>query len=176
MKLSDAQRKYLVHDQIIGGALVNGVINGLLGWLTFRKHPIVPITGDPSIVNDVIATSVALPLFICLIATPLVRKAVAAGKTQALVEPSPERTMILWLPAHSLLRGIVLAVAALATGAPLLLGALWMFGVQGMSVGAFATLKFFYAGILAGLVSPIVALYAMATPQPLKAAAALREA
>jgi hypothetical protein len=176
MKLSDAQRKYLVHEQIIGGALVNGVINAFLGWLTFRHHPVVPIKGDPSILNDVIATSVLMPLFICVIATPLVRKAMQAGKTQALEAPSASRTMILWLPANSILRGALLALASLATCTPILLGALLVFGVHGMSVGAFATLKFFYAGILAGLVSPIVALYAMAAPLPLKAAAALSEA
>jgi hypothetical protein len=171
MNLSDAQRKYLVHEQIVGGALVNGVINAVLGWLTFRHHPIVPMQGDPSILNDVIATSVLMPLFICVIATPLVRKALQAGKAQALDTPSAARTMILWLPANSFLRGGLLAAAALATCTPLLLGALLLFGVNGMSVAGFATLKFFYAGTLAGLVSPIVAVYAMAAPQPLKAAA-----
>lgn len=176
MNLSDAQQKYLVHEQIIGGALVNGVINAFLGWLTFRHHPVVPIKGDPSILNDVIATSVLMPLFICLIATPLVRKAMRAGKTQAIESPSAMRTMILWLPASSFLRGALLALASLATCTPILLGMLLMFDVQSMSVAGFATLKFFYAGILAGLVSPVVALYAMAAPQPLKAATTLSEA
>lgn len=171
MNLSDAQRKYLVHEQIIGGALVNGVINAFLAWLTFRKHPVVPMTGDPSILNDVIATSVLLPLFLCLIATPLVRKALQAGKAQPLDAPSPVRTMILWLPASSFLRGALLAVAALATCAPLLLGLLLLLDVHSMSLGGFAALKFFYAGLLAAIASPIVALYAMARPEPLKAAA-----
>jgi hypothetical protein len=172
MNLSDAQRKYLVREQIVGGALVNGVINAFLGWLTFRHHSVVPMHGDPSILNDVIATSVLMPLFICVIATPLVHKALQSGKARALDAdaPSAVRTMILWLPANSFLRGALLAAAALATCTPLLLGTLLLCGVHGMSVAGFATLKFFYAGTLAGLVSPIVALYAMAAPRPLKAA------
>jgi hypothetical protein len=171
MNLSDLQRKYLVHEQIVGGALVNGVINAVLGWLTFRHHLVVPMQGDPSLLNDVIATSVIMPLFICVIGSWLVRKAVQAGKVAPLDAPSAARTMIMWLPANSFLRGALLAVAALATCTPLLLGALLLCGVNGMSVAGFATLKFFYAGALAGLVSPIVALYAMAVPLPLKAAA-----
>jgi hypothetical protein len=87
MTLSDAQRKYLVHEQIVGGALFNGVINAALAWLTFRHHPIVPMHGDPSILNDVIATSGLMPLFICLIGTPLVRKALRAGKFQPPARP-----------------------------------------------------------------------------------------
>ena len=171
MNLSHAQRKYLVHEQLIGGALVNGLINALLGWLTFRNHPVVPMQGDPSLLNDIIATSVLMPWFICVIGTPLVRKALRAGKAEALAGPSSARTMVLWLPANSLLRGGLLAVASLATCAPLLLGGLLVFGVHGMSVASFAVLKLFYAGLLGGLVSLVVALYAMAAPSaPLTAA------
>lgn len=162
MNLSDAQRKYLVRDQIIGGALVNGVINAFLAWLTFRHHAVVSMKGDPSILNDVIATAVLMPLFICIIATPLVRKAMQAGKIEPLTAPSAARTMVLWLPANSFLRGLLLALASLATCAPVLLGLLLMFGVHSMSVSGFATLKLFYAGVLGALTSLVVALYAMA--------------
>jgi hypothetical protein len=173
------QRKYLVRDQIIGGALVNGVINAFLAWLTFRHHAVVPMQGDPSILNDVIATAVLMPLFICVIATPLVRKAMQAGKFEPLATASSARTMVLWLPAHSFLRGLLMALAALATCAPVLLGLLLMFGVHSMSVAGFATLKLFYSGIVGALVSPLVALYVMAAAADVRedtAAAALSDA
>ena len=178
MNLSELQRKYLVRDQIIGGALVNGVINAFLAWLTFRHHAVVPMQGDPSILNDVIATAVLMPLFICMIATPLVRKAMHAGKFEPLSTPSSTRTMVLWLPANSFLRGLLLALAALATCAPVLLGLLLMFGVHSMSVAGFTTLKLFYSGILGALVSPVIALYVMAaaTPGEPAVAAALSDA
>jgi hypothetical protein len=166
MNLSEAQRKYLVRDQIIGGGVFNALISALLGWLTFRQLAAVPMHGEPSILSDVIATSVLLPLFICVIATPLVHKAMQAGKVLPLHGESDARTMLLWLPGNSLLRGVLLALAALATCAPVLLGSLLLFGVTSMSVGGFAVLKLFYAGILAAAVSPIVALYAMASAAP----------
>jgi hypothetical protein len=155
-----------VRDQIIGGALVNGVISAFLAWLTFLHHAVVPMRGDPSILNDVIGTAALIPLFICVIATPLVRKAMRAGKFEPLDTPSSARTMLLWLPANSFLRGLLLALASIATCAPVLLGLLLMFGVHGMSVSGFVTLKFFYAGSVAALASPIIALYVMASAQP----------
>lgn len=166
MDLSQAQRKYLVRDQMIGGAILNGPINALFAWLTFRGHGGAPMQGDPSILNDVIGTSVLLPLIICLIGTPLIRKFVHAGKIQAWVTPSAERTMLLWLPSNPVLRGLILSLAALATLAPMLLGVLLAFGVQHMSVGGYATLKLFYCALLAALVSPLVAAYVMATATP----------
>jgi len=171
MNLSDAQRKYLVRDQLIGGAVFNGPVNGLLAWLTFRKHGVAPMQGDPSILNDVIGTAVLLPLIICLIATPLVRKLVHAGKVEPWLAPSAERTMLLWLPDNRVLRGLVLSLAALATVAPVLLAVFLAFGVQHMSVGGYAAFKLFYAGLLGALVSPIVALHVMAS-QPVAIATA----
>lgn len=179
MKLSESQRKYLVRDQIIGGALVNGVLNAFLAWLTFRHHALVPMQGDPSILNDLIATAVLMPLFICVIGTPLVRKALRAGKFEPLTTLSSGRTMVLWLPANSFLRGLLLALGALATCAPVLLGLLLLFGVHSMSVAGFTTLKLVYSGILGALVSPLVALYVMASAANVAepaAAAALSDA
>lgn len=163
MSLSDAQRKYLVRDHVIGGAIFNGPINALLAWLTFRTHGVAPMQGDPSILNDVIGTALLLPLIICLIATPLVRKSMNAGKIEPWITASAERTMLMWLPANSVLRGLILALAALATLAPMLLGVLLALGVQHLSVGGYVTLKLLYTSILAALVSPLVALYVMAT-------------
>jgi hypothetical protein len=176
MNLSGAQRKYLVRDHLLGGAIFNGPINGLLAWLTFRKHGVAPMQGDPSILNDVIGTAVLLPLIICLIATPLVRKFVLAGKVEPWIRPSAERTMLLWLPANPVLRGLILALAALATIAPVLLGVFLAFGVQSMSVAAYATFKLFYAGLLGALVSPLVALHVMASSTSQLAAIATVEA
>jgi hypothetical protein len=164
MNLSEAQLKYLVRDHVIGGAVCNGPINALLAWLTFRTHGVAPMQGDPSILNDVIGTASLMPLMICVIGTPLVRKVVHAGKVEPWIRASAERTMLMWLPANSVLRGLILALAALATVAPMLLGVLLALGVQHMSVGGYVTLKLVYTSILGALVSPLVALYVMATP------------
>jgi len=163
MNLSESQRKYLMREHVVGAAVVNGVLNACLAWLGFRAHDHVPMRGEQSILNDAIGTAVLLPLLLCMIATPLIRKAVQAGKVHALALHTPERAMSLWLPSSALLRGLVLAVGALATCAPVFLGLLWLFGVQEMSVSGFALLKALYAGLMAAVVSPLVALYVLAS-------------
>jgi len=173
MDLTEAQRKYLVHDQIIGSAVFNALLNALLAWLTFRRHTAVPLKGDPSIIGDAIGTAVLLPLLTCLIVTPLVRKALKTGKLEPLLTPSPGRSMVLWLPSLSFFRGLVLALAALATCAPVFLGLLVLAGVEQLSVGAFIFVKTLYAAVMAGLCAPVIALYVMATAPRLAAQPAL---
>jgi hypothetical protein len=167
MTLSDAQRSYLLRDHVIGGAIINATMNALFGWLSFRKHGFAPMSGDPSVLNDVIGTGLLLPLIICVIATPLVRKSIEARKLEPLNTDigtvSAARTMLLWLPTNPVLRGLILSLAALATVTPVLLGVLLAFGVQAMSLGGYVLLKMFYAGLLAAIVSPLVALYVMAS-------------
>lgn len=166
MFLSEAQRKYLIHDQIIGSAIFNALLGALLAWLTFRHHTSVPMKGDPSIIGDAIGTAVLLPLLTCLIVTPLVRKAMKAGKFEPLAQASAGRSMLLWLPSLSFLRGLVLALGALATCAPFWLGLLVLAGIDQLPVGAFVFMKSVYAAVMAGACAPIIALYVMATPPP----------
>jgi hypothetical protein len=163
MYLSETQRKYLVQDQIIGSAVFNALLNALLAWMSLHKLASVPMTGNPSIVGDAIVTAILLPLLTCLIVTPLVRKAIKAGKVTPLSTPSPGRSMVLWLPSLSFFRGLVLALGVLATCTPALLGLLVLAGVEQLSVGAFIFIKTIYAAVMAGLVAPVIALYVMAS-------------
>jgi hypothetical protein len=165
MFLSEAQRKYLVHEQIIGSALFNLMLNAGLAWLGFRHHDAVPMRGDPSILNDAIGTAVLLPLLTCLIVTPLVRKRVRSGKLEPLIELPPGYDMLHWLPSWSFFRGLVLALLCLAWVTPLYLGLLFLCGVESMSVGGFVVVKGLYAAIMAAQVSPAIALYVMATTE-----------
>ncbi|MEY4581067.1 MAG: hypothetical protein RL701_5770 [Pseudomonadota bacterium] len=163
MNLSETQRKYLIQDHVIAGSVINALLNAGLAWLGFRHHADVPMTGDPGIIRDTIATMVLLPLFTCVIVTPLVRKSLAAGKVEALYKPSPERSMLLWLPSSSFLRGLTLALASLALcGAPIL-GIFLLAGVDAMSVGGYVLIKAIYAGVLAAIVSSLSALYVLAS-------------
>jgi len=175
MKLSAAQHKYLVHDQIIGAGIFNLLLNAGLAWLSFRHHKVVPMTGDPSIVGDTIGTALILPLVVCLIASPLVRKAIKAGKVDALSASSRVRSMVLWLPRWSFFRGLVLGLIGVAWFAPPLLLLFKLAGVENMSVGGYVVVKALFAGALAAAVSPVMALYVLSTtaPAPAPAAAAV---
>lgn len=165
MQLSDSQRKFLIQDQAIGSGIFNLLLNALIAWLTFRKLPAVPISGDPSITGDVIGTMILLPLLTCVIVTPLVRKAVQAGKVEPLHEDTSARRMVRWLPSNSFLRGLALGFISLALFGPLLLGAFMVAGVQTMSVGGYVFIKALYAAALAAVNAPVIALYVLAKEQ-----------
>ena len=176
MFLSDAQRKYVVNDHIIGSGVFNLLVNALLGWLSFRHHNPAPMRGDPSILNDAIATAALLPLLICLIVTPLVRKRVRSGKLEPITSLAGSFDMLAWLPHSSFLRGLTLSLLCLAWLTPLYLGSLMTFGVTSLSLGSFVVVKALVAGVTAALVAPVVALYAMATTQPAEEVLELSEA
>jgi hypothetical protein len=169
MLLSAAQRQYLIRDHMIGAAVINFLIGIIGGILAFRHHTPVPMTGDPSIVNDTIGTAIILPIATCLIVTPLVRKAIAHGKVAPLA--GAEGSMLMWLPRNTFLRSCALALCCLAWFAPVLLGLLLLAQVHALPLGAYVVIKSTFAAVMAGLVCPVVALYVMATtPLPVASA------
>lgn len=161
-----SQRRFLIRNQIIGAAVFNAVLNGFLGWLTFRHHPAVPIAGDPSVVGDAIGTAVLLPLLTCVIVTPLVRRAIAHGTVEPLGTIVGNVDMVLWLPRRSFVRGLVLSLLCLAWLTPLYLAPMLLADVDRLAVGAFVFLKIIYSAVMAAWVAPATALYVLATTRP----------
>lgn len=160
-----SQRRFLIRE-MIGAAVFNAVLNGFLGWLTFRHQLAVPIAGDPSVVGDAIGTAVLLPLLTCVIVTPLVRRAISHGKVEPLGTVVGHVDMVLWLPRLSFLRGLVLSMLCLAWLTPLYLAPMLLAGVDALAAGAFVFLKIIYAAVMAAWVAPVAALYVLATTRP----------
>jgi hypothetical protein len=163
MRLSAAQRMFIVRDQIVSPTLFNAGLNGWLAWLVFRHQAFVPMNGTVGIVSDALATAVMLPLMTCLFATPFIRWAVRLGKVEALRADDATLDRLLRLPTSAFKRGIVLAAPCLLCLAPIVLAALWLAGVDELPVMTFVVVKAIYAGVIAGVVSPVIALYALAT-------------
>jgi hypothetical protein len=160
--MSPRHRSYLLIEQGIGSGIFNVALNAAIAWLMFRGMQNVPLWGDQSIAGDTIGTAFILPLLTTLIASRIVRGHVRRGHVPALAWPvaSPGR----WMPHGLTLRGIVLGVVCL-----LLVGfpatqALGAAGVDEMSLGGFVAFKALFAGVLAALVTPIVARLALADP------------
>jgi hypothetical protein len=165
--LTPAQQKLVVYESGIGGALINGAINALLAWLTFRGHAAVPLHGEQSVIADAIGTALLLPFLVCLIVTPLARRAVRAGKAEPLDEEVKDSPLLRWLPPWLVLRALALTLPCLlllAAPAALLFS---VGGIEGLPVGAFVIFKTVYAAVMGAWVSPVSALYALATTREL---------
>ena len=162
MRLSEKHRAWLIREQVIAPAAINFALNAGIAWLIFRGRGLVPLWGEGGIAQDAIATLFLLPFLTCLIVTPLVRRALRAGKLPpldaAVALPAAER-----LPRPLLGRAAVLGLGGVAGGAPLVLGAVALAG-GALAVSTLVLAKGVYTAALAALVGPLIALRALADP------------
>jgi len=173
--VSRAQRRYLLFEQGVGAAVFNFLLNAAIAWLIFRGADVVPLWGQQSIAGDTIGTSVILPFLTCLIATRLVRGHVRSGKVALLGWSREARPWLGWLPRGTLARALALGTVGLVVFAPPVLVALVALGVTNLGLGRFVVFKASFAAAEALVVTPLVALWAIAEG-PAAPAPALRAA
>lgn len=159
MPLGAAQRRFLWIEQGAVPFAVNVVLNAAIGWAMFRGVAAVPLWGVSSIGGDTLGTSFFLPAITCLIVTPLVRGQARrgaapvfgplAGWLRPFQRPLPLRALALGLACIPLAGGAAVALLA-------------VLGVGALDFAPFLAWKALYAGALAALVQPAVALLALA--------------
>jgi hypothetical protein len=164
--LTPAQRKWFLLEQILVPVLFNVGFNAALGWFTFRNELPVPLWRAPSLTHpsvggDILGMLFFLPFFTCVIATPLIKRAVRIGKLER-VSITPEEHWLL----RSMPRGVFARAGFIGLGCALLLGplsigGLALLGMSDWSLEAAVWFKGVYAGLLAALVQPPIALYAI---------------
>lgn len=165
--LNAAQRHFITAEQTIVPAVFNLAFNAGLGYLLFRHLQLVPLWGDPSIAGDIVGTLFFLPFFTCLIVTPLVKRAARSGKVEWLSIAAREHPLLRLWPRSVWARAVVVGLACVVLLGPPSIGLLSLLGVEGWSLTTAIVFKGIYAGLLAALVTPYFALYALTNePQP----------
>jgi hypothetical protein len=160
VELSVAQRGYLLVGQVAVPALINLVLNGAIGFALFRGLDDVPLLGSESIVGDTLATCFFLPAITCLIVTPIVRGHVRKGAAEPLIGALPG-----WLALFQralVPRALLLGVAVVVLGGSLALALFIVLGVESLAFVPFLVFKAVFAGLLGGIVTPFIALLALA--------------
>ncbi len=160
--MTRAHRRYLLLEQGLGAAVFNFVLNAGIAWLMFRGQEEVPFWGQQSIAGDTIGTSLILPLLTCLCVTPMARRRVVGGRLAPLGWTPRSHPFLGWLPRATLRRGLALGAAGVVLLAPVTLLALHAFDVDAMSLGAFVVFKAAFAAAAALVVTPLIALWAIA--------------
>lgn len=160
--MSSDHRRFLLLEQGVGSALFNLVFNAGIAYLMFRHVEVVPFWGQQSIAGDTIGTTLLLPLITTLIVTPVARRRVRAGKLTPLGWSRLTHPALGWLPAGTVARGLVLGLICMVAFAPLTLVALRAFEVGEFSFWRFVAFKAGFAAFLATLVTPLIALWAIA--------------
>jgi len=170
--MSPAHRRYLLLEQGLGAAIFNWILNAVIAWGLFRTQDEVPLWGQQSIAGDTIATSLLLPLITCLVVTPTARRHVRAGKVAALGWTRDSHAALGWLPRATVARAFALGVACMIAIAPLTLLVLTILHVAHFGLWRFIVFKASFAALEAFLVTPVIALFAIAEDAPSVGAAA----
>jgi len=160
MRFTKAHRRFLLIDQCAIPAFINLVANGLISWLLNRSTTAIPIWGSPSVSIDLLLTGFLLPFLICVITSRQIKGRVRQGT----LEPIPQgRLPILqWFRRPAWVRGLMLAVSGVFLAAMPVVIALTLAQGQAFPTLAFVGFKALWSMMLAAVVSPIIAWWALA--------------
>ena len=165
LALSVEQRRYVVVQGSVGGAIVNLLLNGAIGWAITIGLTTFPVWKLIGVAGDLVGTAFGVAFGTCLAAKFSVRWDVARGKLAALaLEPLSGAASTPWLsllPDSVLVRSVVLGVLSVALFALPALAVLWLSGEREMDRVAFIALKAGFSAVEAALVTPLIVIGAM---------------
>ena len=154
-------RSWLFLNAIVIAAVINAALNALIAWGSAAGEENIPLLAvpfieGPSTITDTVGTFFILTFLTTLGITTAVWQEVRKGKLLPLAHP------IARLPRTRLRRGAYLgAICTLVLGPPaVLVLALLDFG--DLSVGQFVLYKAIFGVVLGALVTPPIALFALA--------------
>jgi hypothetical protein len=165
--LTPEQRSYAIVAFGIGPAVANALINGLLGWATFRGVEHVPIwSTGPSVGPDTLGTCFFLPFLTCLIATALTRRDRRQGKVAPLAAFPPSLQVLRRTLGPLFRRALAIGLAMFVVVGGLVLAGLSSLDTATMPHGRFLAFKIGFAVALGLVVTPPIGLLALADPLP----------
>jgi hypothetical protein len=174
-QLSAEHRSYMIWQAIVGAAIVNLILNSAIAWLTAHNEDTIPrwatpLIDGPSTITDTVGTLFILPLLTCLIFTALAQREIRAGKLQPLGWTRESHPFLRRLPEGTLKRGLAAgAITTLVLGPPMV-AAIIALGIGDVSVGGFVAYKAVFGVALGLVVTPILALWALQSPEAIEAA------
>jgi hypothetical protein len=161
LERSRRTRAYFIGQSVVGAAIVNALLNGVIGWLAMWELPLLPLWGAPGIAIDTALTAFGVTLGTAFVVPIQAKKDLFAG-TVSPEEPSGRvGRLIHALPQDTLRRALLLGAACVAVFVPPALLGLSTFGVESMLPGPFILFKAGFSAVVAAAVTPLIALQAM---------------
>jgi hypothetical protein len=161
--MTSAQRRYAIVSFVIGPAVANALINGLLGWATFRGVRHVPIWGlGPSVGPDTLGTCFFLPFFTCLIVTAVTRRHVRRGQVPPLVEVPVVLRTLQGALGRLVGRALAVGLTTFVVVGGFVSAVSMSLDTETMTYGSFLTFKIGFSVALGLVVTPPLGLLALA--------------
>lgn len=167
-RLPATHRRWIILRALLVTAVSNGLINVVIAWLSVRGQETVPLWGVPlvetSTFGNVVGTLFLLPLITCLLITGVLWREVKLGSLPSVSHLRSAYPWLAALPPDRLPRGVAFGAVAVATLAPILTLALIVSGFPELTRGQFVVCQTAFAVAIGAIVTPVIALYAMADP------------
>jgi hypothetical protein len=169
-ELPAAHRRWLVTRALAATVAINIVVNASIAWLSAAGQDSVPMWGVPlletSIFWNVVGTLFLLPLITCLLTTTAIRADIRSGSLTSLSELRATHRWLAALPLARWRRGAAIGALAVVGLAPPLLLVLVLAGAGDLDRGQFVLCQTVFAVLLGIVVTPPIAVLAMADPDP----------
>jgi hypothetical protein len=167
-ELAPAHRRWLVQNALLLTALINLLVNVGIAWVSLMgEHRVplwsVPLVEKPSTITDTVGTFFLLPMITCLLCTTAVWHDLATGRLPALGPGTITQALAARLPATRLRRGLLFGALCTAALAPVSVLVLVVTDFAGLTPGQFVIYKAVLALALGAIVTPAIAVCAMAT-------------
>jgi hypothetical protein len=167
-ELPAANRRWLITRALFATMAINTALNAAIAWLSVADQDSIPMWGAPlvetSIVWNVVGTLFLLPLITCVLTTTAIRADIRSGSLYPLSQLRATHGWLAALPLPRWRRGAAIGVLAVTTLAPPLLLVLVGVGPDDLDQGQFVLCQTIFAVLLGIVVTPPIALCAMADP------------
>jgi hypothetical protein len=167
-ELPAANRHWLLTRALAATVAINVVVNAAIAWLSAAGQGSVSVWGAPlvetSIFWNVVGTLFLLPLITCVLTTTAIRADIRSGSLPPLAGFRSTHRRLASLPFPRWRRGAVVGALAVVVLAPPLVLALVAADLGDLSEGQFVLCQTVFAVLLGVIVTPPIALCAMADP------------
>jgi hypothetical protein len=153
-----AQRRFLFVQNTLGAAVVNLVINGVIGWAITRGLDAFPVWSIPGAAADLAATGFGVSFGTCIAARIGVNWELARGRVTALAPVPPYASWYRRLPRQTFARSVWFGAVSLPVFVLPLLAAILIAGAPALERTAFIWLKAGFSAVQAAIVTPLIVL------------------
>jgi len=169
-ELPAQNRRWLIVNALVATMAINVIVNAALAWLGVQGQDSVSMWGVPlvetSIFWNLVGTLFLLPLLTCVLTTGVIRRDVRRGALPPLDRLRSTQRWLVALPPSRWRRGVALGALLTAVLAPPLVLVLVASGSPELSLDRFVVYQTIFAVLLGIVVTPPIALFAMADPDP----------
>lgn len=167
-ELPAANRRWLITRALAATVAINVVVNAAIAWLSVAGQGSVSMWGVPlvetSIFWNIVGTLFLLPLITCVLTTTAIRADIRSGSLPPLTGLRSAPNWLASLPFPRWRRGAVVGALAVIALAPPLVLVLVASGLGDLDEGQFVLCQTCFAVLLGVMVTPPIALCAMADP------------